>query len=147
MTTPQARRRREITIIVGITMTLLLVLFSSWQNERRDRQERMRNEAAVAAQAARFQKCIANVVHDLTSTLDARSELTEPRAKSVRDLIDDILTANGDKAKGLKAVHKYEATQKRLKEESEKSPIPPFPSGKCAEIPPQPTPTPTGAPS
>lgn len=121
MTTPERLRRRQIREFIALVILGVLVVSSTlYDAHKRDEQ------------ASAFQNCISSVVHDLTTTLDARAALTDPRAQSVSDLISDLLAAKGNQAKGRAAVARYEATQTRLAALTKNHPIPPFPNGKCS---------------
>lgn len=119
MTTPEKVRRRERLLGVGVVICGLLVALSTYTNDKRnDKQDR------------EFQNCITSVVGDLTDSLTARSNLTEPDAKSVRVLISDLLNAKS-KADSRKAIKKYNGTQEALAGVRKSHPIPPFPDGTC----------------
>lgn len=119
MTTPEKVRRRERLLGIGLVICGLLVAVSTYLNDKRDdRQDRQ------------FQDCITSVVGELTDSLTARSNLTEPDAKSVRVLISDLLKARSE-ADSRKAINEYNTTQERLAGVRKSNPIPPFPDGTC----------------
>lgn len=116
MTTPERLRRRQR--IEGTLLVIMgaLLAVSTYVNDRRD---------------DNVQNCITEQVTGLTNSLNARAKLTDPRAKSVSDLIDRLLKANGDQAEGLRAVEDYRKKQAQLAKLTKAHPIPPFPNGKC----------------
>lgn len=119
MTTPEKVRRRERLLGVGLVICGLLVAVSTYMNDKRDdKQDRQ------------FRECITSVVGDLTDSLTARSDLTEPDAKSVRVLISDLLKAENE-ADSRAAIVKYNKTQTDLAKIRKSNPIPPFPDGTC----------------
>lgn len=119
MTTPEKVRRRERLLGVGLVICGLLVAGSSYLNDKRD-----------DAQDKEFRNCITQVVGELTDSLTARSDLTEPDAKSVRELISDLLQAKSPEDSQA-AIKKYNHTQADLADIRKTNPIPPFPDGTC----------------
>lgn len=120
----------RLSIAIIVLGVLILGQTAIYRHQRHAQDEKFK--AKQEAQAAVFQKCIIDVVHDLTTTLNARSKLTDPRAESVQRLIDKSIRANGDQQAGLKAVAEYQKTNDALKKRAAKHPYPEFPSGKCA---------------
>ena len=119
MTTPEKVRRRERVLGVGLVICGLLVALSTYFGDKRDdKQDRQ------------FKECITSVVGELTDSLTARSNLTEPAAQSVRDLISELLASKSE-ADSRKAIKRYNETQADLAKVRENNPIPPFPDGTC----------------
>lgn len=119
MTTPEKLRRRQrreglALLFLGLAMTVTTFYDSNQRNQQKDD----------------FQDCITSVVSDLTSSLTARQNISEPRAKSFSDLINAASQAT-TRAEYRKALDQYNATQARLNKVLKDNPIPPFPSGTC----------------
>lgn len=131
MTTPQKQRRREILfiILVGVVMATFVSL-SLWQSSQ-DRAAERRDEDRDTRQNVLFQRCITDVVGDLVSALNARSELSQRDINSITGLISDAIAANGDPVKGEKAVDKYNTEREKISKERKENPFPPFPDGTC----------------
>lgn len=131
MTTPEKQRRREFLFIglVGLVMATFVSL-SIWQSHADAVRER-ESKAAEDRQTALFQECITSTVSDLVKALTTRSALTERDAASVTTLINDLLKAQNDEAKGRKIVERYTAEQAKIAKIRKENPFPPFPNGKC----------------
>jgi hypothetical protein len=131
VTTPEKQRFREFLFIglVGLAMATFIGL-SFYQNHHDAVRER-ESKAREDRQTALFQKCITDVVGDLVDALTTRSSVTTKDANSVTTLISEIFAANGNQAKALKAVDKYNKTQAEVAQTRKDSPFPPFPDGKC----------------
>lgn len=134
MTTPGQRRRRELAMIIGVAIVAILFVASSIQNSHQDSISKQRDEYAAKVTQHRFeqfQSCITDAFTELTNSLKIRAQLVDPRAVAIQVLIADLLAAKNDPAKGQIAVNHYQKTQKVLKDASDDTPIPPFPTGKC----------------
>lgn len=119
MTTPEKLRRRQRResaglLILGLVMTVTTIYDSNQRDKQKDE----------------FQECITSVVTELTDSLTARSNLTEPDARSVRELIRDLLKSKTE-ADSRKAISAYNATQVEIAKVRKSNPIPPFPDGTC----------------
>lgn len=119
MTTPEKLRRRQrregwALMLLGLAMAVSTV----YQSHQRE------------VQREDFQDCIVTVVGQLTDSLTARSNLTEPDAKSVRVLISDLLSAKSEKDT-REAIAAYNKTQAEIARVRKSNPIPPFPDGIC----------------
>lgn len=130
MTTPEKIRRRERGIVVGIVLTMLLVLGSSYLDSRSRHEADLRAQARDKAQTAQFQKCITDQLGSLSDYLQSRADLVNVRF----DIIDSVIfKVSGAKTQGdvAAALQQYRDDRKTNNHDRKTVQLPPFPTGVC----------------
>lgn len=115
MTTPERLRRRQRfeTFLVAVTMALSAATIVT-QSHRNDSQD----------------KCLTDSFADLTRTLTIRGQLSTDDTNNLNAIVGRISAAQSEDDVRA-AFTDYLEARKKIDNTREKTPIPPYPSGKC----------------
>lgn len=115
MTTPERLRRRQyiegvFLVILGVFTVTMSLYFQNEDNRQR--------------------ACLASTVSELTSTLEARADISGREFDAIRAVITEALSAESDRELLAAKVRYFEAVD-AVDRQRRQNPIPPFPEGTC----------------
>lgn len=115
MTTPERfRRRQRIEEGIMIVLAAAMVVQTAYFHGQTDSQ----------------QKCLQKTVHELTTTLDARANLSDRDSKNTSEMILAVSTAKTPQD-FQRILYKYKATYQAIQQDRKEHPVPPYPPGSC----------------
>lgn len=138
MTTPEALKARQLKALKWLRIegfilgaVLVVVGLDEWYDEQEENRQDKVN--------ARQEQCLTEQVTELTDALNARAELTNQLNEATGQVIDSFARAAAQQQSGkapsntpiIKALENYSKVRDDVAKLRDRTPFPPFPTGKC----------------